>query len=401
MSTQASNQALKASPEGASLYDSIKALEPQIRAAADTIEEQRCLPDNLVDALRETGLFRASWPRSMGGLEMNPVSQLKALEELSRYDGSVGWVGTFGAICGMFGSFLDPEGARELFPGPDTPFVSAGQYSPNGRAERVDGGYRMSGKWQFGSGCRHADVMMGGCFVINDGEIEKADNGRPKVLMLFLPKSSTNIILDSWQVAGLCGTGSHDYTVEDVFVPENRTFTFDYVDKPFHDGALYKFPGLFLFSHLAMPLGIARAALDYIYELGETKRLISGTGLLKEQGEAHEAVARAEASLRSVRAWTYEVMQDVWDTLQSGDRLSHDQRSGFRLTQVHVSHAAKDIVAQMYDLAGSSAIRLGSPIDRLMRDIRAVCAHIVVQQKMYRPAGKMLFGIEVKNDPFF
>ena len=391
----------KPASDAQSLFDRIKALEPDIRAAADTIETERCLPDRLVESLRATGLYRASWPRSLGGLELDPVSQLKALEELSRIDGSVGWVSTFAAICGMFGAFLDPAGAKELFPHPDTPFVSAGQYSPNGRAERVDGGFRVSGKWAFGSGCRHADVLMAGCLVIDKGEVELDEKGRPKVLMQFLPKSSATILLDSWQVSGMRGTGSHDYTIEDVFVPESHTFSFDYLDKPYHSGPLYSFPGLFLFSHLAMPLGIARAALDYIYELGETKKIIPGNRLLKEQGDAHEAVARAEAALCSARAWVYEVMEDVWDCLSRGDTLSTRQRSMFRLIQVHATRTAKEVVTQMYDISGSSAIHLSSPIDRLMRDINVVSAHRIVQPRMYRPSGKMFFGVEVKNDPFF
>lgn len=401
MSTQTTNQPLKPTSEDLSLLNSIKVLEPQIRAAADSIEEQCCLPDELIEGLRASGLFRASWPRSLGGLELDPVSQLRALEELSRIDGSVGWVSTFAAICGMFGAFLDPAGAKELFPHPETPFVSAGQYSPNGRAERVEGGYRVTGKWAFGSGCRHADVLMAGCLVISNGEVELDATGRPNVLMQFLPKTSATIILDSWHVSGMRGTGSHDYTIEDVFVPEAHTFSFDYLDKPYHSGPLYAFPGLFLFSHLAMPLGIARAALDYIYELGETKRIIPGNRLLKEQGDAHEAVAKAEAALCSARAWVYDVMEDVWDSLCRGEKLSTQQRSKFRLIQVHATRTAKEVVSQMYDISGSSAIQLDSPIDRLTRDINVVSAHRIVQPRMYRPSGKMFFGVEVKNDPFF
>ena len=401
MGAEQISQQIKAMPEGTSLLNKVKLLEPQIRAAADSISSERRLPTDIVDGLRATGLFRSTWAHSLGGTELDPVSQIEAIEELSRYDGSVGWVSAFGAIDGLFGALIDPAGAKELFPDPDTPFVSAGQYTPNGRAEKVQGGYRVTGKWAFGSGCRHSDVMMAGCLVIDNGEVEIAPNGQPKVLMLFVPKDQVTIILDSWHVAGMRGTGSHDYTIEDVFVPELHTFTFDRMDKPFHEGPLYSFPGLFLYSHIPMPLGIARAALDYVYELGETKRILPGTSLLKQRGDAHEAVARAEAALCSARSWTYEVMADFWDTLCRGDELSVRQRSMFRLIQVHVSHTAKDIVAQLYDIVGSSAIHENSPMDRLMGDIRVVCAHRIVQPRMYRPSGKMLFGIEVKNDPFF
>lgn len=383
--------------EAASLLERIKALEPQIRAAADAIETERCLPDELVEALRTTGLFRASWPRAMDGLELDPMSQIRVLEELSRIDGSVGWLGTFASIGGLIGATIEPEAARELFPNPDV--VPAGQYAPRGYAERVDGGYRVSGQWSFGSGCVHAEVITGGCFVTVDGEVQMLDNGMPEVCSVMVPKASVNILLDSWQVSGMRGTGSHDYTLSDVFVPTAHTS--DSRFSAYHPGPLYQFPALFLFAHVPMPLGIARAALDYVYELGETKRIQPGGRLLKEQGDAHEAVARAEAALGSARAWVFEVIEDIWETLCRGEEISKRQKAMFRLCLVHVSRTARDVVLQMYDLIGSTAIHLSSPIDRLLRDINTVCAHIVVQPKMYRPAGKILFGLDVKNDPFF
>ena len=168
-----------------------------------------------------------------------------------------------------------------------------------------------------------------------------------------------------------------------------------------YDGPLYQFPALFLFSHAPIPLGIARAALDYLYELGETKRVQPSNRLFKEQGEAHEVLARSEAALRSARAWVFEVIEDIWDTACRGEEISKQQRALFRLCLVEVSRVARDVVLRIHDVIGSTAIRSNSPIDRLLRDINVVCAHIVVQQKMYRPVGKVLFGLEVKNDPFF
>lgn len=383
--------------EGASLLEKIKALEPQIKAAADSIEANRCLPDELIDSLRATGLFRVSWPRTLGGLELDPISQIEALEELSRIDGSVGWIGTFAAISGLTAATLDPAAAKELFPTPDV--VSAGQYAPVGRAERVEGGYIVNGKWSFGSGCRHAGVITGGCFVTKNGELVTDDDGRPEPLMIYVKKEEAAIELDSWHVSGMRGTGSHDYSLTDHFVPAKHSSDSRYTAR--RDEPLYAFPALFLFSHAPMPLGIARAALDYVYELGNTKRTQPAGRLLKENGDAHEVVAKAEASLRSARAWVFEVIGDIWDSQCRGKPLTSEQRAMFRLCLVHVTRVAKEVVVQLYDVAASSAIQQNSPIDRLMRDIQVVCAHIVVQPKMYRPAGKVLFGLDVKNDPFF
>ncbi len=397
MSTAKNSSSPKEPGTASTLLNDIKALGPQIRAAADTIEADGCLPDELVDALRATGLFRASWPRSMGGLELDPMAQIRVLEELSRIDGSVGWVGTFAAIGGLLAATIDPVAARELFPTPDV--VPAGQYSPRGHAERVAGGYRVTGHWSFGSGCMHADVITAGCFVTVNGEVQMRANGMPEVCSVMVPKTCVTILRDSWEVSGMRGTGSYDYTMTDVFVPAAHVSDSSY--SAYHDGPLYQFPALFLFSHAPIPLGIARAALDYAYQLGETKRVLPANRLFKEQGEAHEAVARAEANLRSARAWVFEVVGDIWDTACRGDDISKEQRALFRLCLVHVSRVARDVVLQIHDVIGSTAIRLNSPMDRLLRDINVVCAHIVVQQKMYRPVGKVLFGLEVKNDPFF
>lgn len=379
------------------LLAGIKALEPKIRAAADRIEVDRCLPDELIDDLRTTGLFRATWPRSMGGLELDPLTLLEVLEEMSRIDGSVGWVGAFAAISGLLAAHVEPKAREELFSSPDA--VSAGSYGPMGRAERVEGGYLVKGTWGFGSGCRHAEVLSAGCFVTVNGEINRNAEGAPEYRVMMFPKTGAKIDLDSWRVAGMRGTGSHDYVLDNLFVPERHSF--DDLDPPHHDGPLYAFHGLFLFSHLPVPLGLARAAIDYIYELGQTKQDIAGTGLLKDNGAAHEAVAIAEAQLRSVRAWTFEVIGEIWQTLLRGEKLSPIQRSYFRLVQTHTTRVCREVVLDMHELAASSAIKQGSPIDRIMRDTLTAAAHRIVQTRMYRPSGKILFGGTVKNDRYF
>lgn len=383
-------------PEASSLLAGIQALEPRIRAAADTIEAERCLPADLVEALRDTGLFRVSWPRSMGGLELDPVSQLEILEELSRIDGAVGWIGTFAALTGMTAARLDPAAARELFASPNV--SAAGQYAPMGRAERVGGGYRVTGRWAFGSGCRNSDVITAGCVVTENGEPRRLADGQPETRTMLFPKASCTIMLDSWQVTGMRGTGSHDYAVSDLFVPAAHSF--GYSDAPRHMGPLYALPAMFLFSHAPMPLGIARAVIDHLVDLSMTKRILPGSKFLKDQGDAQEAIARAEAMLGSARSWAYDVLRDVWGTLCKGEAPSPRQRAMFRLSLVHATRVAKDVVSLMYDAAGSSAIQQSSPLDRLMRDILTVCQHRVVQPKMYRMSGAALLGLGV-NDPFF
>lgn len=383
--------------ERPSLRTALKALEPSIREAADRIDAERCLPPDLVNALRASGLFRASWPKALGGSELDLIEMLEACEELSRVDGAVGWVGTFAAISGMAAAHLKPEAVSELFADADS--VVAGQYAPIGKAERIPGGYKVSARWSFGSGCRHASVMMGGVVVTRDGQPVRLEGGAPEARMVMFPPADATIHMDSWNVSGMRGTGSHDYSVTDLFVPESHSFS--YFDPPIYDGPLYASPLLFLASHIPMPLGIARASIDIVSALAQTKRLPPGPRFLRDDDVAQVAVAEAEATLGSARSWAYEIVRDIWSTLSAGDAPSSRQKALFRLSLVHVTRAARDVVSKMYDVAGSSAIQQTSPLDRLMRDMRTVCQHRVVQTRMYRPTGKALLGLAVENDPFF
>jgi alkylation response protein AidB-like acyl-CoA dehydrogenase len=382
---------------GSSLLAGIKSLEPRIREAADQIEADQCLPPDIIAAFRDIGLFRASWPKSFGGSELDYMEMLEAVEELSRYDGSVGWLGTFAGISGMMASHLAPEVIAQMFPSADS--VTAGQYAPVGKAERVDGGYRVSGRWSFGSGCRHATALMAGVMVTENGQPARVPDGKVETRMIMIPVGQAEIFLDSWNTSGMRGTGSHDYAVTDLLVPEGQTFSF--FDPPRFDGPLYASPMLFLGSHVPMPLGIARAAIDYVVDLAQTKRYPPGPRMLRDDDYAQVEVAQAEAMLGSVRAWTYEVVRDFWATLCRKEEPSARQKALFRLSLVHVSRVALEVVQKMYDVAASSAIKQNSPMDRLMRDILTVCQHRVVSPRMYRPAGKALLGVKIENDPFF
>jgi alkylation response protein AidB-like acyl-CoA dehydrogenase len=157
------------------IIEAVRTLEPQVRDAVETMETERCLPPALVQAMKTAGIFRISWPRAYGGLELDPFSQVRIIEELSRLDGSVGWCGMIGAASGYISAFLDPAVIHRLYA--DLDVVTAGQVPPMGRAEVVDGGYRVNGKWGFGSGCRHADVIMAGCLIFENGAPRRLADG--------------------------------------------------------------------------------------------------------------------------------------------------------------------------------------------------------------------------------
>jgi alkylation response protein AidB-like acyl-CoA dehydrogenase len=371
-----------------------RALEPQIKAAVDTMETDRRLPPSLVQAMKEAGIFRMAVAREYGGLELSPAVQVQVIEELSRFDGSVGWCAMIGGAAGYLGGFLAPPVARRLFGHIDG--IAAGQVAPMGRADVVAGGYRVTGRWRFASGCQHSTVLMGGCLLYDRGELRRQADGQPEIRLMLMPVSQCTII-DTWQTTGMRGTGSHDFTAEDVFVPAEESVSF--FDPPQCPGPLYSLPHLFLVGHTGVPLGIARGAIDTVLELSAQKVMLPARRLLREEGQVQETVAWAEAALGAARSYAYDVIDDLWQTLCRRERPSPRQRSLYRTMMVYVHRIGKDVVEAMYDTASTSAIFQPNPLDRYMRDILTACQHRVVHAKIYRPAGRLLLGLD-PGDPF-
>ena len=389
------------SADADSIVTAARALAPLIAESGGAMNAERRLPAPLVDALRRLGAFRMAVPRVYGGLELDPITQVRVVEELSRMDGSVGWCAMI-STAGSFGTAFLASGVAERLCG-DKNFSLAGQVVPNGRADLVEGGYRVSGKYRFGSGCQHASVMVGGCVVFEAGKPRLLASGRPEArAMLFPPSACT--ILDTWNTTGLAGTGSHDFVVDDVFVPFAESWSF--LERPHCTTPLYRFAPLFLVSHAGVPLGLARAAIDSLIELAQSKPLLPdpnkvvGSRMLREDSRAHEAVAIAEGSLAAARGFAYSLLEEIWSALNRGEKLSSRQRALYRIMLVQVHRVAKEVIASMYDLAATSAIYRSSPIDRIMRDILTACQHGIVHPKMYRPAGRMILGLDA-GDPMF
>jgi alkylation response protein AidB-like acyl-CoA dehydrogenase len=364
-------------------------LAPQIKDAADAIETERCLPPSLARVLMEAGVFRMGAPRVYGGGELDPMSQVRVVEELARLEGSVGWLAMIGSAGSFLAAFLAPPVAQRLFGDPSS--VTAGQLRPPQRADLVDGGYRVSGTWHFASGCRHATTLVCGCTVHEHGQPRLLANGRPETRVMLVPVSAATII-DVWHTTGMRGTGSHDFRVEDVFVPFEESPNM--ADPPQCPGPLYVFPPLFLVSHAGVPLGVARSALDFMEELSAHKEMLPSRRLLREDTQVQETVAWAEATLGAARSYVYRTLEDLWETLGRGDRPSPRQRAHYRLMMTYSHQAAKQVVSTLYDTAATSAIFQTSPLDRTMRDILTACQHRVVHLKMYRPAGRLLLGLD-------
>lgn len=380
---------------GTTILEAARALAPQIRAADDEIEEGRRLPLPLVQAMKQAGIFRMPMPRSWGGPEVDPLTQIRIVEELSKADPSVGWCAMIGADAGFFTAFLEDSVGRALYP--DLDMVTATSVRPSGQAVVVEGGYRVTGRWPFASGCQHADHIVANGLVIEDGQQRTLPDGSPDTRLCYLPADRCQI-LDTWTTTGLRGSGSHDFAAADVFVPFEHTF--NPLTSPIQrEGPLYALPTMFIINGAGVPLGIARAAIDTVVELISTKLTIFGANS-RNEAWIQTAIARAETLVGGTRGFLFDVIGDIWETLQRGDALSFRQRALFRLALADVSQRCTEAVTLLYQAGGGSSVYATSRLDRLMRDALTVNQHMMHSPSVYEVAGGMLIGVE-PSQPFY
>jgi alkylation response protein AidB-like acyl-CoA dehydrogenase len=371
------------------LVEAARGLVPTIREASAEIEAGRRLPLRIVAALKEAGIIRMAMPRAWGGPEAGIVTQFRVIETLSMADASVGWCAYIGSVGGFFTAFLDQDVARTMYA--DLDAVTAGAAAPSGRAVVVDGGYRVSGRWKFGSGIQHADWVNSGC-VVYDGDTPRLDAaGRPETCLCFLPPAACEII-DTWTTTGLRGSGSHDYVIHDAFVPAERVLSLatSPVRRP---GTLYAYRRMFIFNHAAVALGIARASIDALIDLASAKTTGDRT-TLRDEAYVQAAVARAETITGSARGYAMEVVRHIWDTLEAGGELSPADQARFRLAITHAHAAALETVDLVYRIGGGSSVYADSRLDRCLRDIHTISGHSVTSPKTYETAGRILLGLD-------
>jgi alkylation response protein AidB-like acyl-CoA dehydrogenase len=287
-------------------------------------------------------------------------------------------------------AFLPESAAREVY---GSGVLGAGSVIPRGRAVPVEGGYRLSGQWPLASGCQHA-AWLGGNSLVFDGDQPRMDaHGMPDFKLMHVPAAECTI-LDTWYSTGLRGTGSHDFVVDDVFVPEDRTFSL-FTAPPQVSGSLYKMrlEMSFLTAIATASLGIARAAIDAFVELAKEKTpTLSQTGLATRP-TIHAEIARTEALLQSARAYLFEVAAEITDAIENGDGVPEDVEIRRRLASNYAAEACTEVVERMYHLAGSSPVYAGHPLDRCFRDIHAVGQHLAVSPVWWEKTGQAYFGL--------
>jgi alkylation response protein AidB-like acyl-CoA dehydrogenase len=367
------------------IVDAVRALAPSIVPRSEEIERCRRVPQDLVDDLAAAGCFRSLVPAALGGPELSLPAQMRANEELARADGSVGWVAMIGAMAPALFGFLPRETLDAVYgDGPDV--ILAGALNPTGVATPVGGGFRVSGQWAFASGCEHSHWFLAHC---------RVDDGRvPPVRMMLLPPGDVEI-KDTWSVAGLCGTASHDFAADGAFVPTERSFVVGgptAVDAPLFRVPL---PSISALECAAVAVGIAQGAVDEITALAAGKVPAFDQARLAANPIFQNQLGSADATLRAARALLYADATTVWTTAAEGRGFTPLLRAQARATSTWVTRTAATVVDAAYTAGGGSSLYTRSPLQRRLRDIHAVTQHFGVKLDTLTKAGAVIVGEEV------
>ena len=379
------------SDNGEALLNAARDLAPEILSVRDDIESTRRLPKSLVEKMRSARMFELWLPQVFGGPALHPLDFLPIIEELSGADGSVGWCATVASVFSLLAGGLDESAAREIFV---NGAIVAGTINPTGKAVIVDNGYRVSGRWSYGSGITHSEWTLGNCIVHDESGPRRLPSGAPEMLFMFLPKAETEVI-DTWRVGGMRGTGSHDFAVDNLFVPARRAMP-AFATTGVQAGTLYRTPiiSLFCLALAAVTLGIARCAIAEFVKIATAKIPAGSQILLRDRPSAQSDVARAESLVRAARAALAEAVQVQWDEIAGGQPPSLAARAGVRLATTFAGEACIQAIERVYNAAGGSAILDSGRLDRCFRDARVAVQHIGLTTGTYELAGRVLLGLE-------
>jgi indole-3-acetate monooxygenase len=375
---------------GMRILDAVRDMSPAIAARAGEIEAARRLPPDLVTELTAAGCFGMLRPPSHGGAGVDLATSMEVYEALSRADASVGWTVAIGAGC-----WLDVVGLpRSTFDavfahGPDVKV--GGGINPAGVAVPAYGGYRVTGRWAFVSGCQHCDWIYGNC--IEDGA---TGNGGMPPLRIALFRAGEVEIEDTWSVSGLCGTGSHDVVADDVFVPAERTFALLSAE-PCLDEPLVRIPlpSPYALQMASGALGVAQGALDDILALAADKVPLFAGASLAANPLFQNQLGEADASLRAARSLVYAEAADAWATALAGEPFTTEHRARIRGSATWASDTAAAVVGMSYRAGGGSSLYSSSPLQRRFRDVHALTQHFLVKLDSLTTVGAVMAGQDV------
>lgn len=378
----------------ADVLGAVTAVLPTVRELAGEGEAERAMPVRVLDELTAAGVFRMLTPRSHGGLEIGLLRSMEVLEALAAADGATGWTAMIGAESPQLLALLPRATYDALYAdGPDV--TVGGSFAPGGRARKVEGGYRVSGRWPFASGCQRWDLLFVNCVVEEpDGETRTGPRGPVTRAMLFAAPDVT--IEDTWRVLGLRATGSHHLSVEDRFVPEERTFDI-FFGVPCVPGVA-RFPIVdFAFHITSCAIGIARGALDEFLAAARSRQRMSMRAPLARAPLAQYRIGRADAQLRAARAFLRAEAEEVVRAREAGEAADFLAL----VTRVYANDAwvvqtCVEVVDCCYTLHGAPGVYDGAPLQRRLRDIHTITQHASLNESSIARAGAALMGEPVE-----
>jgi alkylation response protein AidB-like acyl-CoA dehydrogenase len=378
-------------PAGDRYTVAARELAPLIVKSRRDIEQNRRLPSSLVEAMGAAGLFALWLPRALNGPELGVAEFVQVIEEIARADGAAGWCVAIAAGYSRLAGYFPDSVARTIFGSGAT--VVAGTLNPTGRARPVPGGWNVTGRWAYASGIQHSNWVIGNC-VIRDDDAPQVPDGAPDIRLMIFPSSAAELI-DTWHVSGLKGSGSHDFRVADLFVAHDHSICgFDAA--PNQPGLLYAIPFLsaLAVNVAAVSLGIARAAIDALVELADKKVSQRSTTALRHSSTTQSDVARAEALLRSARAFLFESIDEIWQEVEAGTPPTMRRRALVRLACAHVAATSAQAVDLMYNAGGGTSLYEDCPLERCFRDAHAITQHMAVSTINYELSGRVLLGLD-------
>jgi indole-3-acetate monooxygenase len=367
-------------------------LAPAVRAARDDAERMRQTPPSLAAEITRAGIYQLYLPRSMGGPETPPLTAFRVVEELSKADGSVGWCAMIATGISQTVGQLPVEVGRELA-GTPADYRGAGSARPEGRAWDAPGGYRVKGRWNFASGIQNARWLYCTCIMMEGETPLRRAAGGPVLRALWIPREAVTLV-DTWSVMGMRGTGSHDFVVDDVFVPAARSCL---PDAPACEtGPLYNRRAWFVnlwTPSAANALGIARGAIESLAEIAATEASTMSTSLLRDRPMVQTRIAEADAIVNAARAYVFDAVGALWRSLSAGQAPSDQEIAQGRLALVHAMHEAVRAVDKVFHAAGTNAIYTRLPLERAFRDVHVAVQHAAGLPGFFESAGKVLLGL--------
>jgi alkylation response protein AidB-like acyl-CoA dehydrogenase len=359
-----------------------RALQPLLRGAAARIEQARELPADVLAALHAAGMFRLTLPRELDGAETDPAVVMEVMEALAEADASTAWCVGQAAGCAVSAAHLPLESARRLFGAPDA--VLAWGAGASGKARPVDGGWRISGRWMFASGLRHATLLGGHCPI--------AEAPDAPVRTFLFPRAAAEVS-DTWQVLGLRGTGSDTYAVRDLYVPDEASF--DRTLPAPHRAPLYRLPLTHLYPAAfgGVALGIARAILESFMALAREKTPRGLRRPLAENTAIQGLLGHATARLQAARSFLLTTLRAMFIEFEAGASMRPEHALGIRMASTFAIQEAVAVADLAYHEAGASAIFDANPFERRFRDIHAVAQQVQGRRSNFELVGQHLLGI--------